>query len=296
MTTTGRRAATAAGAARALRHGLPALAALSLACASPAEAGGQLGDFIKGVMPQMPGSKPKPDVKADGKPGEPGAMSLQGPTPMPPLHKLGTDAVAVVESVSGATAVRPMDYVFAKQTISLGPRGALTMSYLSGCLTEVIQGGVVTVALRGSTVTGGKLQARATPGCKAASPIILASASEAGATVNRITTPFSGVNWEERALKAGPPTFKWDKALGVATIRVKDMDKEGEPVVWEVAAAAGQEWVTYPLKAAPLAPHEPFKVEAVAGGKVVAGALFSIDPGLDVADNLANRLVPLSAP
>jgi hypothetical protein len=34
----------------------------------------------------------------------------------------------------------------------------------------------------------------------------------------------------------------------------------------------------------------------VAGGKVVAGALFSIDPGLDVADNLANRLVPLSAP
>jgi hypothetical protein len=160
----------------------------------------------------------------------------------------------------------------------------------------VVQGGVVTVALHGSTVAGGKLQTRATPGCKAASPIILASASEAGATVNRLQTPFSGVNWEERALKSGPPTFKWDKALGVATIRVKDMEKAGEPVVWEVATAAGQDWVAYPPKGTPLAAHEPFKVEALVGDKVVAGALFSIHPGLDVADNLANRLVPLSAP
>lgn len=296
MTIRARGAAIPAGAARCLRHGLLTLAVLSLACAAPAEAGGQFGDFIKGVMPQMPGSKPKPDAKTDAKPGDPGAMSLQGPTPMPPLHKLGTDAVAVVESVSGATSVRTMDYVFAKQTIRLGPKGALTMSYLSGCLTEVIQGGVVTVALHGSTVAGGRLQTRVTPGCKAANPIILASASEAGATVNRLNTPFSGVNWEERAIKSGPPTFKWDKALGVTTLRVKDMEKDGEPVVWEVATAAGQDWVAYPPRAAPLTPHEPFKAEVVAGGKVVAGSLFSIDPGLDVADNLANRLVPLSAP
>ena len=295
MSISRRRAATAAVTRPCLRYGLLSLAALSLVYASPAQA--QLGGFLKGVIPQMPGSKPKPDAKPDekaaAKPGDPGAMSLQGQTPAP-LHKLGTDAVAVVETASGG-GLRPMDYVFAKQTISLGPKGTMTISYLSGCLTEVIQGGTVTIAPKGSTVAGGKLQTRATPGCKSASPIILASASEAGATVNRIT-PFTGVNWDERALKSGQPTFKWDKALSVATIRVRDMDKDGEPVVWEVSTTAGQDWVAYPPKGARLAPGEPFKVEALAGDKVVAGALFSIDPALDVADNLANRLVPLSAP
>jgi hypothetical protein len=34
----------------------------------------------------------------------------------------------------------------------------------------------------------------------------------------------------------------------------------------------------------------------LAGDRVVASALFSIDPTLDEADSLANRVVPLSAP
>jgi hypothetical protein len=157
----------------------------------------------------------------------------------------------------------------------------------------VITGGTVTVEPTGSRVVGGKLQTRATPGCKVAKPIILASASEAGATINRIT-PFTGVNWDERELKGGPPVFKWDKALGAVTIRVKDMDKDGQPVVWQ--ATATQDWVAYPTGQAPLTRGEPFKVEAVAGDKVVASALFSINPALDEADSMANRVVPLSAP
>jgi hypothetical protein len=137
------------------------------------------------------------------------------------------------------------------------------------------------------------MQSRATPGCKAPHPVILASASEAGATVNRIT-PFTGVDWDERTLKGGPPVFKWDKSLGAVTLRVKDEDKAGEPVVWQAAAAG--DWIAYPAKgAAPLPPGEPFKVEAVSGDKVVASAVFSIDPALDEADTLANRVVPLSA-
>jgi hypothetical protein len=220
-------------------------------------------------------------------------MAMQARTPGAPLHKLGTDAVAVIDAASGTAPVREMDYVFAKQTINLGTTGKITMSYLSGCRTETIQGGVVTVDLDGSKVARGKLQEKATPGCRAAKPVILASASEAGATVNRIT-PFSSANWNERALKSRQPVFKWDKALGAVTVRVKDLDKEGEPVLWQ--AAAGQDWVAYPPTAPKLAPGEPFKVEAVAGDKVVASALFSIDPALDVADNLANRVVPLSTP
>ena len=199
----------------------------------------------------------------------------------------------MVDQATGTTAVRQMEYVFAKQSINLGPKGAVTLSFLSGCRTEVITGGVVTVEATGSSVARGKLAERTTPGCKSAKPIILASASEAGATVNRIT-PFSGANWEERAIKSDKAVFKWDKALGAVTIRVKDLDKAGEPVVWQ--ATPSVDWVAYPATSPRLAAGAPYRVEAVSGDKVVASALFSIDVHLDVADNTANRVVPLYTP
>ena len=274
---------------------IAALAAAGLAVAGPADAY-QFGSLLKGITDQAqahaPAAKPPPQQPAAAPPPGAAPMGLQGQNGTT-LHKLGTDAVAVVDSVSGTTAVRQMDYVFAKQSFNLGPKGAVTLSYLSGCTSEVITGGTVTVEPTGSRVAGGKLQTRATPGCKVAKPIILANASEAGATINRIT-PFSNANWDERELKSGPPVFKWDKALGADTIRVKDMDKDGQPVVWQTAATA--DWVAYPAGQAPLARGAPFKVEAMAGARVVASALFSISPELDVADSMANRVVPLSAP
>lgn len=278
---------TGGGRARLARHAILATAILSLAGVPPALAGPF--DALKGMMPTMPGAKPKPDAV----PANPAAMTMQAPTAQAPLHGLGTDAVAVIEAASPGAPVQAMDYVFARQTINLGPKGRITMSYLSGCLTEAIDGGVVTVALNGSNVVGGKRTDRVTPGCRAATPIVMASASEAGATVNRVT-PFTGVNWSERTLKSSQLVFKWDKAAGAVTLRVKDMDKEGEPVLWQVAVA--KDWIAYPPTAAKLAPGMPYKAEALAGDKVVATALFSIDPALDVADNLANRVVPLSAP
>jgi hypothetical protein len=280
-----------------LGRALAMAAVLALAAAAPAKAW-QFGDILRGAASKLTGPKPTtaPETQkpATGAAQAPGAMGLQAGTPLPPLHKLGTDAVAVVEAASPGAPVRAMDYVFAGKTIALGPKGTMTMSYLSGCLTEVIVGGTVTVSANGSRVAGGKLTNRATPGCKAAHPVILASASEAGATVNRIT-PFTGLNWDERELKGGPPVFKWDASVGPVTVRVKDMDKAGEPVVWQASATA--DWMAYPAKgAAALAPGAPYKAEALAGDKVVASALFSIDPALDVADSLANRVVPLSAP
>lgn len=283
--------------ARRLRRAILSVAAMSLAFAAPARAY-QFGSVLKGLSDQvtshMPAQKPaQPPAAAQPAAAPPGAgpMGLQGQNGVQ-LHKLGTDAIAVVDSVTGTTAVRQMDYVFAKQSFNLGPKGAVTLSYLSGCTSEVITGGTVTVEPTGSHVVGGRLQTRATPGCKVAKPIVLASASEAGATVNRIT-PFTGANWDERELKSGPPVFKWDKSLGAVTIRVKDMEKDGQ-VVWETAAS--QDWVAYPAGQAPLPRGEPFKVEAWAGDKLVASALFSINPALDEADSMANRVVPLSAP
>jgi hypothetical protein len=281
---------------------IAAVTALGLASAAPAQAY-QFGSLVKGLSDSVAAhaqTAPKPapaapataPSNAAAAPPGAGPMGLQGQTAVP-VHKLGTDAVAVVDAASGTTAVRQMDYVFAGKTIGLGPKGAITLSYLSGCLSETIQGGTVTVEPTGSRVVGGKLQTKAAPNCHPPKPIILASASEAGATVNRIT-PFTGANWDERELKSGPPVFKWDKSFGAVTIRVKDMDKDGQPVIWE--AQASQDWMAYPAKEAPLARGEPFKVEAVAGGAVVASALFSINPALDVADDMANRVVPLTAP
>ena len=52
----------------------------------------------------------------------------------------------------------------------------------------------------------------------------------------------------------------------------------------------------YPPSAPLLAPGAPFKAEVLSGDKVVASALFSIDPALDEDSSLANRVVPLAAP
>lgn len=290
--------------ARLLARGLLAAAVLALGCAAPQTAAAQFSGFLKNIpgaaeirgLKGMPGSTTTtPAAKPAAGAPEAGPMGLQAPTALPPLHKLGTDAVAVVDAASPNAPVHEMDYVFAKQTIALGGAGKVTLSYLSGCLTEAIRGGTVTVAQGGSKVVGGQKQDRMTPGCHAARPVVLASASEAGATVNRIT-PFSAANWDERALKSGQPVFKWDTALGVTSIQVKDMDKPGQPVIWQGPAPATG-WVAWPPKTAALGPGEPYKVEGLAsGGTVVANALFSIDPALDVADNLANRVVPLSKP
>jgi len=206
---------------------------------------------------------------------------------------LGTDAVAVVEAIDEApdAGVQFMDYVFSGQTLSLGAKGKLTLSYLSGCLVETITGGTVMVAPAGSRVTGGRLQAKPAGNCQTAAPIVTASATEAGATVNRVT-PFDGQNWSERTIKGARPMFKWDDRGRPVTIRVLNLDSNPAQIVWQVASSAG--FADYPANAPPLAVGMPYRVEIIAGGQVLRAANFSIDPGLEVPDTLANRVVPVT--
>lgn len=285
------------------RHGFArACVALGLAAASGSAGAGPF-DVIRNLPAVIPGGlpsalPPKPATPAPGAPAAPGAsgapaLMATAPTQQAPLHRLGTDAVALVETATPGAPVQVMDYVFAKQSFKLAPKGKVTLSYLTGCLSETFTGGVVTVGLKEATVSGGAKTQALRAGCKAPNPIILASASEAGATVNRIT-PFSGVVWDERALHSSAPVFKWDKALGATTLLVKDMDKTGEPVVWQAAVA--KDWIAYPATAAHLTPGMPYKAEVMAGDRVVAEALFSFDPALDESDSMASRVVPLNNP
>lgn len=279
------------------------LAALALGAAlllpgAAAWAQGNLQDMLGQAVRGL-GTAPATPAPAPSQPALGGApLGLVAGTALPPLAAVGSDAAAVVESVEGVPDLSVMDYVFPGQSITLGKKGKLVLSYLSGCLTETIQGGTATVGLEGAQVGGGgKRTASTAPGCQPAKPMVLAEASEAGAAVGRLgkSSPF-GTDWAERAIKSGPPTFKWDAKLGGTDLRVLDMDQDPAALVWQGKAAAGTSFIAYPAQGAPvLQPGLPYKVELLRGGELVGGALFSIDPGLDVPNTLANRVVPVAA-
>jgi hypothetical protein len=210
---------------------------------------------------------------------------------LPAANALGTDAVAVVEAIDGApqAGVQFMDYVFAGQTVALGQRGRLTLSHLSGCLAEEITGGTVVVGLNGSSVSGGRMQAQTAPNCRPPTAVVASTATEAGATVNRVS-PFTGLGWEERVIKRAQPVFKWDPIGRPVTVRVLHMDKAPVEIVWqEVSNGAHAEY----RGGAPLAIGMPYRVEVWDGQMLLRSATFSVDTGLDVPDTLANRVVVL---
>ncbi len=240
------------------------------------------GSLLQKFSPTPDSSRPQPAVNR-----------VQGGA-APAAAGLGTDAVAVVEAVEGApqAGLQFMDYVFAGQTVTLGPRGRLTLSHLSGCLVEDIVGGTVTIHAAGSGVSGGRLQAQTEPGCRPPTPVIQASATEAGTAVNRVT-PFTGRSWEERVIKRAQPVFKWEAIGRPVTIRILHMDKAPVEVVWQVVSNSA--YAEYPAGAPRLATGMPYRVEVWDGQQLVRAASFSVDPGLDVPDTLANRVVPVGA-
>ena len=75
-----------------------------------------------------------------------------------PLAMAGEPAV-VVEGVSpGIAGVEFMGYMEAGQTFKLGPGQSATLGYLQSCIKESINGGVVTIGKKQSTVAGGKVK------------------------------------------------------------------------------------------------------------------------------------------
>jgi hypothetical protein len=267
------------------------LAAATLIGSMPA--GAQQFPFGTILQQLVPGQQQQQQQQDTSRQAPP-VNRMQGGQP-PAANALGTDAVAVIEAIDGApqAGVQFMDYVFAGQTVALGQRGKVTLSHLSGCLAEEIVGGTVTVAADGSRVSGGRLQARTAPNCRPPTPIVAASATEAGTAVNRVT-PFTGRGWEERVIKRPQPVFKWEPVGRPVTVRVVYMDKAPAEVVWQVVANGAH--AEYARGGAPLATGMPYRVEVWDGQALLRAAAFSVDPGLDVPDTLANRVVPVGSP
>ncbi len=208
-----------------------------------------------------------------------------------PLARMGTTAVAVVEDVTApAAGVQFMDLVYAGQAIPLGADGHLSLSYLSGCRSETITGGTVTVTPDGALSAGGTVTPSVMAGCTPAGVQIAANATEAGAVTIRGDGEAADGG---RVLRGARPAFRW-LAGGAGDVRVIDVSQVPSRVMWSGSGAAG--WIDYPTEAPALDANKPYRVEVRANGVLVGVARFSIDPALVLPDTLANRLVPVAAP
>lgn len=199
-------------------------------------------------------------------------------------------AVAIVEAAGPGTNLQVMDYVFAGQTIPLGTAGRLTLSHLSGCVVEHFTGGTIVVGTPASQ-TNGQVQRQGSPGCSTARPVVSAAASEAGAVVSRATT-VAGESWAETTINSPAPAFSWPLVHDGAVLRVVDMDRPQPAILWQTVAAGTS--ATYPVADAPnLRPGMPYRAELLSGDRLLAQALFSFDPEIDLPQTLSNRLVAL---
>jgi hypothetical protein len=71
---------------------------------------------------------------------------------------------ALIEDVSSASAgVEMMEYVEPGRMIRLGPQDSIVLSYLSSCVRERIEGGVIIIGREQSEVRSGKVERRSMP-------------------------------------------------------------------------------------------------------------------------------------
>ena len=204
---------------------------------------------------------------------------------------------ALLEDIANAPGAgfEAFDYLDAGATLQLGQRGTATVSYFEGCRVEKIRGGTVTIGAKQSTVAGGQVNA-STMACKGQKPVVVASAREAGAGVNRVT-PFPADRWAEWSVKSDRPVFTWPAAAGETPqttyrVTVIALDRKPAQIVW--AGDAKVRYLAYAPNAPKLDPGMPYAVQIqAASGGTPSEAVFSIDPGLDIADTPANRVVPV---
>ncbi len=200
-------------------------------------------------------------------------------------------ATAMLESIAGVSSdLDAFDYLEAGQTITLGARGQATISYFETCRVEQIRGGQVTVGTAESRVAGGQINAR-TMACKGNRPVILASAREAGAGVNRAFPP---ERWTEWTIRSPRPIFKWRSTSGkqaVSRVVITELEQRPGRVIWSGEARGS--YLPYPASAPGFSAGMPYEVrlEGPDGG---ASTVYSIDPRLDIADTPTNRVVFLA--
>ena len=202
--------------------------------------------------------------------------------------------VALVEEISDApdAEVGAFDYVFENDKIDLRPNGRAVFTYFDLCLTEVVIGGVAEIEREGIDLKKDATSVREPRACARSQVALDADASEAGASVKRVS-PFDADAWQEAALAVPRPFFKWDpgKDSGPAQLTLYYMDADPIRVVWQGTAKGA--YFDYPEDGPAFEVGMPYRMVAMLPGGDVVDGVFSIDPGLDLPHDLVSRLVPL---
>jgi hypothetical protein len=134
--------------------------------------------------------------------------------------------IAVVEDVKSTTAeVEFMDYVGAGQTIKLGPKDVLVLSYLRSCEHEVITGGTVKVGLMRSEVSDGRVARTKVPCDGGKIELASAEAATSAASAFRMQSATT-----ELTLFALSPVVQLpgDLPPGERTLMIVRTDRRGE--------------------------------------------------------------------
>lgn len=143
--------------------------------------------------------------------------------------------VALVESISGNPAgVGLMDYLETGQTISLGARDGIVLSYMSSCIRETITGGIVTVGTEQSEMQGGKI-ARTKVSCDAGKMVLTSvQASQFGGRIFRSAPPANGSARDPQLTLYGRSPIVEMKAPG--RLLVERIDQASDNYMVEVGA------------------------------------------------------------
>jgi hypothetical protein len=143
--------------------------------------------------------------------------------------------VALVENITGnPTGVALMDYLEAGQTISLGARDGIVLSYMSSCIRETITGGIVTVGTEQSETQGGKI-ARTKVSCDAGKMVLTSvQASQFGGRIFRSAPPVNGSSREPQLTLYGRSPIVEMKAPG--RLLVERIDQASDSYMVEVGA------------------------------------------------------------
>ncbi len=216
--------------------------------------------------------------------------------PLPSLAIAASEtqgAAAIIESIENApnAGVDFLDYVYPEQTIDLGPRGTLVLSYFDSCLVETVRGGEITVRPGASEVRGGRVSSKKVP-CQGTQMFVTAELSEAGATVNRVGEEYLD-DWSEWTVTAMRPTFKWDQGgqLGASLVSVLDVEADPPRMIWHGQVAGDR--LQYPQDAPALEVGWPYKVQVTRPDGREPSAYFSIDPDLELPNLALSGVVPL---
>lgn len=202
-----------------------------------------------------------------------------------PMQAHAEAPVAIVEEVTGSPGVEPMDYVTPGQSVRLGAKDRLVLSYIESCWRETITGGTVTIGVAQSAVEGGTVEREKVACDGGKMELAAAQSKQAAAMVFRGTVhPLPAK--PQFAIYARCPMIELP---GGGPLSIERVDKAGEKLELSLSAADLMHRRFYDLAKTGKALQAGGVYRAKAGNQQV---VFQVDPAAKTDGGpAASRLV-----